>query len=82
MLFRSNSVTDVTAPILWNDRALPSQDAIEAIAGRLRQYIDDLRYPPSADSAERRIAAAEQAIELTLALRQAATAARQQGEGK
>lgn len=41
--------------------APPAMDHSEVVS-TLRQYINDLRYPPSADSAERRIAAAERAI--------------------
>lgn len=49
-------------------------DVIDTIVITLRQYISDLRYPPSADSAERRIAAAEQAIKQAMALRSGASA--------
>lgn len=44
--------------------ATPASDGIpaEEVMAMLRQYIDDLRYPPSSDSTERRVAAAERMI--------------------
>jgi hypothetical protein len=63
-----NAVTDNDAGIVWSHRAMPSKEVVDAIVGTLRQYIDDLRYPPNADSTERRIAAAERAIKQALAL--------------
>lgn len=49
------------ADFLSTRAAPPAMDHSEVIS-TLRQYINDLRYPPSADSAERRIAAAERVI--------------------